>query len=295
MTRAGIIRVVGEVMVDTVALTTAPVRSATDTPARIMDCDGGSAANLACWLAEAGAAVELIACVGDDPLGVRATDSLAGHGVRLRVRRLADLPTGRCLVIVGPDGERTMLPDPGANTGLRADDLGAEAWSADDHLHVSGYSLIRAGSREAALTALERAREVGITISIDASSSAPLQALPDSAIRHMCTSCDLVLANADEAAVLTGEPAPATAAAALAEGGPIAVVKAGTDGAYLAHGDRLLHVPAERVAVVDTTGAGDAFAAGFLAAWRSGADDEAALVAATRLASRAVGQPGGRP
>lgn len=295
MTPGGVIRVLGEVMVDTVAISAGPLSMATDTPARIRDFDGGSAANLACWLSDAGAHVELIACVGDDVMGHRAIESVTRHGVAPRIRRSSDHATGRCIVIVTPDAERTMLPDPGANVDLRPQDLHTHAWTADDHLHVSGYSLMRPGAQDAAQAALAAARAAGMTVSIDASSSAPLRTMPGAGILGSCASGDVLFANADEAEVLTGESDPAEAALALARSGLLAVVKAGARGAYLAEGSRTIHAPAEVADVVDTTGAGDAFAAGFLAAWCTGAGAPAALATATRLAARAVGRPGGRP
>ena len=294
MTADGIIRVLGEVMVDTVVVLEAPVQMDTDTPASIEDYDGGSAANLASWLAEVGTSVELIACVGDDAPGQRAIDALARQGVGLRVRRSSGLATGRCVVLVGPDGERTMLPDPGANADLRAQDLGAQAWLAADHLHVSGYTLMRPGARDAARTALESARASGLSISIDASSAEPLRQMAGGLL-PWCAPGDVLFANADEAEVLTGERDPHDAAAALSRSGLVAVVKAGSRGAYLAQHASVVHAPAVDARIRDTTGAGDAFAAGYLAAWRSGADEPAALVAATRLAALAVGRPGGRP
>lgn len=291
----GVVRAVGEIMVDTVALANQELVTASDTPASIADHDGGSAANVAAWLARQGDAVELIACIGDDAYGDGAEQRLADAGVTLRLRRHGDLPTGRCLVIVTPDGERTMLPDPGANLGLRPDDLGRESWQAHDHLHVSGYTLMRPNAHEAARAALDTAHAIGMSVSIDASSAAPLRAWGAEALLSVCAPGDLLFANAEEAEVLTGDSAPTVSAAALAARGLVAVVKAGRHGAVLARGTTVIQAPAAPGHVLDTTGAGDAFAAGFLAAYRAGADDASALTAATRLAAHAVGRPGARP
>lgn len=188
-----------------------------------------------------------------------------------------------------------MLADPGANAALAPAHLGVERWNAGDHLHVSGYSLLRAQSRPAALHGLDAARARGMTVSLDASSAAPLRQAGPHRIVDNCRAGDLVFANADEAAVLTGQSSPDRAAASLAAQGLVAVVKLGEQGAIVAREGSLTRGTAKRTTVVDTTGAGDAFAAGFLRAWRSGADDEAALVEATRLAACAVGQAGARP
>ena len=291
----GLVRVVGEIMIDTVALATQELVTASDASASIVDHDGGSAANLAAWLAREGTGVELIACIGDDANGDRAEQRLADAGVTMRLRRHQDLPTGRCLVIVTPDGERTMLPDPGANIGLRPDDLGREAWTANDHLHVSGYTLMRPDAHEAARAALDAAHAIGMTVSIDASSAAPLRTWGAEDFLSVCAPGDILFANADEAEVLTGHADAAVSAADLADRGLVAVVKAGPHGAVLARGPVVIQAPAMASTVIDTTGAGDAFAAGFLAAWRAGGGDESALSAATRLAAQAVGRLGARP
>ena len=173
-------------------------------------------------------------------------------------------PTGTCVVLVEPGGERTMLPDPGANDApLPEIPLGT-------HLHVVGYALLRDGPRASALAAIERARAAGMTVSVDPSSWALIRpgAIPE---------VDLLLPNEREAEVL-GER----------EG---MVVKLGAAGARWGS----VRVPAVPVEVVDTTGAGDAFAAGFLTARLSGADPRASLAAGCAAAARAVARVGARP
>jgi ribokinase len=252
--------VLGDLMVDVVARISDPLARGSDTAAQISVQGGGSAANVAAWAADLGTPVALVCRVGDDDRGRAAVAAL--HGVDVRATVDAERPTGTCVVLVEPGGERTMLPDPGANDGpLGEIPLGA-------HLHVVGYALLRDGPRASALAAIERARAAGMTVSIDPSSWALLRpgALPD---------VDLLLANEREAEFCAGDM----------------VVKLGAAGARW--GD--VHVPAEPVAVVDTTGAGDAFAAGFLTARLGGAGVHEALESGCRVAARAVAQVGARP
>jgi sugar/nucleoside kinase (ribokinase family) len=249
--------VLGDLMVDVVARTRSPLAHASDTPAQISVRGGGSAANTAAWAASLGTPVALVCRAGADDRGLAEL-----RGVDVHAAVDPDRPTGTCIVLVEPGGERTMLPDPGANDGpLPEIPLG-------DHLHVVGYALLRDGPRASALAAIDRARAAGMTISVDPSSWALLRpgAIPP---------VDLLLANEREAEHLTGEM----------------VVKLGAGGARW--GD--VHVPAEPVDVVDTTGAGDAFAAGFLTARLNGAGAREALEAGCHLAARAVAQVGGRP
>jgi sugar/nucleoside kinase (ribokinase family) len=254
--------VLGDLMVDVIARISGPLARGSDTPAQVRVTSGGSGANVAAWAAELGTPVTLVCRVGDDERGRAAIAALRGVDVRAAVD--PERPTGTCIVLVEPGGERTMLPDPGANDApLGEIPLG-------DHLHVVGYSLLRDGPRASALAAIERARAAGMTVSVDPSSWALLRpgAIPE---------VDLLLPNEREAEV-------------LGEAGDM-VVKLGAAGARW--GD--VHVPAEPVDVVDTTGAGDAFAAGLLTARLRGAGPREALEAGCTAAARVVGQVGARP
>lgn len=295
MTESPLIRVVGEVMVDVLARTSTAPAPGSDAPASITDEQGGSGANVAAWLADLGAPVELVARVGDDSRGAAALAALETTGVAVRIARDPERATGRCVVIVTPDGERTMFPDPGANAHLAVSDLDGLPWRAGDHLHVSGYSLLREGSREAALTALERARAAALSVSIDASSEALLLALGTDAFLTWLVPGDLLFANADEACALAGQSDPLDALRALTDRGLLVVVKRGSHGAIVGSGARRWSAPAVPAENRDSTGAGDAFAAGFLASWTRRSDIEEALRLATRVAARAVSLQGGRP
>lgn len=290
------ILVLGDVMTDVVALAEAsPVRGS-DVAARVSTRGGGSAANLASWLATTGRPVTMIARVGDDAAGEAAIVDLRDAGVTTRIARDPESPTGTCVVIVDPDGERTMLPDPGANDRLAPGDVPVDLFIPGAHLHVSGYSLLRDGSRAAALLALSTAREVGMTVSVDMSSAAPLAAASAENFLAWVGPADIGFANLDEASVLTGEAVASRAAQALAGVFGLAVVKVGDRGALAADAaGGTWSAPASMVEAIDTTGAGDAFAAGFLAAWTAGAAPEEALERGATLAGRAVATVGGRP
>jgi sugar/nucleoside kinase (ribokinase family) len=283
--------VVGDLMVDVVARMSAPLAHGSDTPARVTSRPGGSGANVAAWLAVAGAPVTLVARAGDDEAGRHAVDLLRGHGVATAVALDADTATGTCVVLVAPGGERTMLPDAGANAALSATDLPDAAFAAGAHLHVAGYTLLRGGPpREAALEALRRARAGGMTTSLDPSSAAPLAAFGPERFLALAGFVDLLLPNRDEAAALTGAADPADAAQALAAHAREVVVTLGADGALWSDGREVLAAAAETpaAAVADTTGAGDAFTAGFLTAWPAADPPARALAAGNALAARAL-------
>lgn len=295
MRPAPTIHVVGELMVDVIARVHTPPAPGSDAPATITENDGGSAANVAAWLAHLDAPVRFVARVGADASGDAALERLSAAGVEVRAAQDAHHPTGRCVVIVTPDGERTMFPDPGANAHLSAADIDATDWVAGDHLHVSGYSLIREGSRAAVLIALERARQGGLTVSVDASSEAPLLAVGPETFLGWLAPTDVLFANAAEARALTGTADAAQAVDALVARALTAVVKVGGEGALAGCREGRWRTPAVPAVAQDSTGAGDAFAAGFLAAWTRDGDMAGALDSATRTAARAVSRPGGRP
>lgn len=288
--------VVGDLVTDVLVRTADPLSPGSDTMAKIIQRGGGAGANTACWLAECGVDVALVARVGGDEVGRARTLELFGANVEAVVSIDHDTLTGTVVVLVGVDGERTMLSDRGASLRLSVEDVDSRVFEPGAHLHLSGYVLLDKRSRDAALYALESARSQGMTVSVDAASAVPLTVVGAEAFLSWTEGVDLVLANTDEARVLT-ECADATrAATALATNYRIAVVKDGAAGAVWASAGTIRHCPAEPVQVVDTTGAGDAFAAGLLADWLTpGSTPDSALVAGAACAAHAVMIPGGRP
>ncbi|WP_027007384.1 carbohydrate kinase family protein [Conexibacter woesei] len=289
---------VGDLMVDVVAAAAEPLAHASDTEARVRWTGGGAAANVAAWLAEQGVGVALVARAGDDVAGRGAVSELREAGVDVHVGVDRERATGTCVVVIGADGERTMLPDRGANLALAPSDLPAGLFAAGNHLHLSGYVLLHDGPRAAGLRALELARAAGMTISVDPASAAPLQATGVEHVLRWIAGADTLLPNLDEARVLTGADDPEAAARALIEraGAREVVITLGPAGALWTDGADTIRIAAPSSdPVVDTTGAGDAFAAGWLAARATGADPRAALSAACALGTRAVARAGARP
>ena len=301
--------VVGQWMTDVVASLPGPLREGTDTAAHVQVLGGGAAANTAAWLAHDGHATTLVARVGDDLLGRAGRTELEDLGVHCELAVDPSRPSGTCIVLVGPDGERTMVPDAGANEGLRPGDLDDDLFRPGSHLHLSGYTLLVGGSRMAGLSALDRARLRGMTTSVDVASVGPLVDAGAERFLSWVTGVDVLLANASEAALLAGLPAPlpdddeATslagadlAARTLCSTASFVVVKLGPRGAVA--GDASggsAYAPAVPVDVIDSTGAGDAFTAGFLPAWVDRSGLQVALERGNRSASRVVSRVGARP
>jgi ribokinase len=298
--------VLGDVATDVVVqLRGDPVRGS-DVDAMIRQVGGGAGGNVAVWLATAGAGVRLVGRAGADPVGSQRLDELRAHGVDVRIAIDPLLPTGTIVAVTTPDGERTMYADRGANLALEPADI-PEAVLADAlHLHVSAYALLHPRPRPAALAALERARELGLTTSTDLSSVAPLAEAGTTAFLAWTRDVDIVRGNCAEAELLTGASDARTACRRLAESYRIAVVTDGAAGAWCTVGDVTVHTEAVPVEVVDTVGAGDAFTAGLLHGlvsgrrWESGSAPDVALLeeAGARgasLAAVAVAASGARP
>lgn len=288
------ILVVGDVVDDVVVRPLTSVTAASDTDAEIRRTDGGSAANVAAWLGHLGTDVRFVGRAGADG-AERHRVPLAAYGVDARVSADPDLPTATLVATLDPAGERTMYVDRAANTRLGPDDLGGGVLDGVGWLHLTGYSLFDDAVRPAVLDLAGRARAQGAGVSLDPSSVAFLAGCGAERFLGWAGPADLLFPNLDEGRFLTGADDPAQVVAALAGRFPGVVLTLGADGAIFADSDRSCSVPAEPADVLDTTGAGDAFCAGFLASWLRSRDADDALGAGAAVAARAVTCLGARP
>ncbi|MEU4727808.1 PfkB family carbohydrate kinase [Streptomyces sp. NPDC023588] len=299
MTAAGALLVVGDVVTDVIAIHPEPVAPATDTAARIRTLPGGAGANAACWAAVSGAAeVRLLARVGTESARWHER-ALVDAGVRPRLVIDPDEPTGTVVALVAKDAERTFLTDSGASLRLCPADWAPSLLDGAAHLHLSGYLFFADSSRDLAMVALRAARTRGVPVSVDPASAGFLVTLGPQRFLDAVAGAAVLLPNEDEARLLAGLPGPtgvARAAAELSRRVPLVVVTRGAAGALVAERGRIIaEVEAEPAVAVDSTGAGDAFTGGFLAARLGGADPSEAARAGCRTAALAVTRLGGRP
>jgi sugar/nucleoside kinase (ribokinase family) len=261
----------GDLTLDVVVRPTSPLATGGDTDAEIRVGPGGQGANVAAWAADLGVDARFIGKTGDDDAGALARAGVMGLGVD--VVGPVEGRNGTICSLVSSEGERSMASDRGSACKLRADEVHS-AWLAGcGHFHVSGYALIVQPVRDAALRAAELARAEGARISVDLAS---WSAIRDSgvdvvaaAVRRLAP--DVVFANEDEERVVGREIVDA-----------VWIVKRGTGGCSF-DGDERDALP---IAVVDSTGAGDALAAG----WIVGGPD-----LALEAAARCVQQIGAIP
>lgn len=288
--------VVGDLLTDVLVLAGEHRSPRSDAHATVVQRGGGSAANVAAWLAWSGVPTVFAGRVGADPYGELACRVLTASGVTVRAVRDPARPTGTCVVLVEVGGDRDMFVDPGASGALDLADLPDP--SGFGWVHLSGYPLLHPGSQAAAVGLLRAATAAGIPVSVDPASAAPLRALGAARFTELIAGVAAVFPNADEAAVLTGHVDPAAAAAALLPIADAVVVTLGADGARYA--DRWGGLVRTAAAVppgpvLDPTGAGDAFVAGWLTCRLAGDDPARCLAGGARLGALAVTLTGGRP
>ena len=287
--------VVGDVVTDVLARHAGPLPPDADLPAEITVRAGGSAANTAAWAATLGADVRLLARAGADAAQWHAA-RLIEAGVRPHLRVDVSRPTAVIIVMVDAAGERTMLTQRGAGARLGPDDWDDALLEGAAWLHVSGYVLFAEPGRALARRAIAAARARGASVSVDPASAGDLRRWGPGRFVAATEGVDVLLPNRDEAAVLTGTADPREAAARLSGRYGLVVCKLGGDGALAARAGRVIAcAAAEPVRAIDSTGAGDAFAAGFLTARLAGMPVADALAAGCRAGARAVTGVGGRP
>jgi sugar/nucleoside kinase (ribokinase family) len=257
---------------------------------------GGSAAIVACGAAKLGLRTAFVGAVGGDSFGEFMLGSLKELGVDVSTCRVdAEASTGVTVILSRPD-DRAILTYPGAIRGLTADDVDTDLVRGARHLHVSSYFL-QPALRPGLPRLFRNAHAAGATVSVDPNWD-PDESW-DGGLAALLAEVDLFLPNEAEATTISGEPDAQRAAAALVASGPATVaVKLGARGALVVKGRSTIRAQAPEAAVVDATGAGDSFDAGFLAgilAGRSLEDSLALGCACGALSTRAVGGTTAQP
>jgi sugar/nucleoside kinase (ribokinase family) len=264
-------------VLDVVMHASAPIESGTDVPGRVEIRQGGSAANVARWLARLGARAQLVCAIGRDGAGRSLVAQLQRDGVTVRAMRITGHRTGRIGVLVAPSGERSFVADRRAATRMEAKDLKPEWFDDLDLIHLPAYSLLVEPLGTAGVKAVElgRARAArGVRVSVDLASVGPLLAHGRREARELIARVrpDVIFATEPEAEALLGRHAPE----GLLADARVAVIKRGARGARVfARDDRdatgeaplRFDIATSAVQALDTTGAGDAFDAGFIAGW----------------------------
>lgn len=220
---------------------------------------GGSASNTISGIAKLGIRAGFVGKIGDDAVGEFFKSDSIANGVRTHLMS-SDLLSGQCIVLVSPDGERTMCTYLGAACELFAEDLKADMFGGYDYFHIEGYLVF---NKDLIRRALKLAKEAGCKVSIDLASFNVVEAMRDFLHEIVAEYVDIVFANEEEAHAYTGLSAE-DALHEIAKHADIAVVKVGKNGSLIKAFGAEYKVDAIQADCIDTTGAGDLYASGFL-------------------------------
>lgn len=285
---------IGDVMLDVVAIIRDKINYGSDTPSKISTHGGGAAGNVAAWAKFSGAPTHIIARVGNDFAGVAVLSEFDSMGITHDRSVIQGASTGVVVVLVDDTGERTMFPETGANSGLCVADL--PDLKNFNLTYLSGYALLDPISRPGVLEIITRINEADIPIFFDPATVGGMSEVDINEVRSWLPLMNGLFMNEEEATFLTGETDVAKALDSLLLVSPLAVIKRGSNGAVVkTRGGEMLSTPALSTTVVDTTGAGDSFAGGFITSWLQGSDLGECLISGARTAAQCVSIVGARP
>ena len=288
---------IGDVMLDVIArINVSPqkINYGSDTASRISTSSGGAAGNVAAWLTRTDARSTIVSHVGDDPAGAAIVAEFDALGVNRGDLVIPGETSGVVVVLVDSSGERTMFPDKGANSRLVVEDL--PDLNSFQAVYVSGYALLNPLARDGVLAMIEKIKADGLPIYFDPASVGSMKDVTDKELHTWFSMMDILLLNEEESIYLTGSVDIERALDYLLDFSQVVVIKRGSAGAIAkARGFDSISLPAVATTVIDTTGAGDSFAAGFIASYSKNHDLTAALQAGGELAAGCVAIVGGRP
>ena len=293
------IGVIGDLVWDVLVKPETQLQLGGDTTGQILMTPGGSAANVATWLARLGSDVVFMGSVGQDVSGDLLIADLQRERVVPRVVQLAEYPTSTIVVMIEPTGQRSMITNQGADFYLQPEHVPFAALHSVRHLHVTAWSLFSEPPRTAVLQAVQAAKAAGATISFDPASYQMIDAMGRDAFLALMDAMpiDIFFPNRDEAAMVADARDSDTIVTRLHKRWPqmLVVMKLDADGCMVSTPYQRHHVATTAVNAVDSTGAGDSFNAAFLQRYLQDGDVVAAAQLANRMGSWVVQRFGARP
>jgi sugar/nucleoside kinase (ribokinase family) len=288
---------IGDVMLDVVtkiAVLPKDINYGSDTASEISTHGGGAAANVASWLSQTQVNATIVGHVGNDAAGAALTSEFDALGVHHENLMVEGARSGVVVVLVDPTGERTMFPDNGANSGLHIGDL--PDITGFDAVYISGYSPLDPQSLAGIIEMTTKIRAAGISIYFDPASVGAMKEVDINEVKSWLPSMNVLLLNEEEAIYLTGESDLEKALDLLLVSSETVVIKRGSHGAIgKKRGSQSISVAADAATVIDTTGAGDSFAAGFISQFCIHGDLTRSLMAGAEIAAQCVAIIGARP
>lgn len=285
---------IGDAALDVIVKMQTELHVGSDTSSQISMHGGGAAANTATWLANLGHSVYFSCRLGDDAAGRAIAAEFDQWGIEYRKEFLTNEKTGVVVVLVNNAGERTMFPDSGANSGI--DEKNLPPLAGFDAAFLSGYSLFNPLSTSGVLRMISMIKAANIPLIFDPASVGTMTSFGRERVLEMLSVMDIAIMNDDEARFIAGKSELNDALESLTSLVPLVVIKTGSSGAIAQlRGDTLLESKTEAIAAIDTTGAGDAFAAGFIPRWLESHDPLESMKAGNEVARRCVAIIGARP
>jgi len=259
------VAVIGDINLDIILpVRNLPTRGSMEYARDIIKSHGGVGRNIAIALSRLGLRTVLISAVGNDDISVELLRELKENGVDVsRIRIVEGMFTGTIIVIVDEEGERTMIGHRGANAELKIEEEDLQVIEKTRHLHVSGYMLLNKHFEERIIELLKHVKQCGITTSIDIEGVAEHK---PTLVENLKGCFDYVMTDENEARKSTREDNPSLMGEILLRKikAKVVVLKMGARGCFVTTLEESFHIPSFQVNVVDTTGAGDVFNAGFM-------------------------------
>lgn len=287
------ILVVGDLMIDVVVSMESGLNENSDTPCTISQTIGGTAINVATWARNIDAQPYIIGCIGTDIAGAEIKAHLEQWKIVNELTSRADYPTGMVVALAHLNGERSMFPDSRANSSLQLSQFANIDWARFSHFYISGYTLINRNTLDLALHLMELARQNGVKVVLDPASAAPILRLGEQEIRSWISRADILIPNEFEFSAIT--QLLECEAAEILEMCEALVIKYGSGGARLVTNTGEKSFAAPRVEVVDSVGAGDAFAGTLIGLLSQGMEIDSAIPHAIENSTNSVTNRGAQP
>lgn len=256
-------------------------------------CAGGSAANTIMGIADFGGRGAYAGKVGNDALGEFCVADMRKLGVTMDVSKAA-AQTGTSVILITPDAQRTMLTHLGVSSALGPDDIDAALIAQSKYVYIEGYLFTGESTKAAALRTIELAKQQGVKVAFTVSDPFLVNLFRDEFWGLITGPVDLLFCNLEEARSLTGKTDPIDCAHEIHQHAANVALTLGADGSLLMHDGTTTPIESAPVTAIDTTGAGDMYAAGLLWGITNGLSWKQAGHIASHAAARIVGQLGAR-
>jgi sugar/nucleoside kinase (ribokinase family) len=284
---------VGDIMVDVVVALEDDIQRGSDTPSKITQTIGGTGINVATWAKHTGGEPFIIGCIGNDIGGSYIESHLNNWGIEFAIQKLEQATTGMVVALAHLDGERSMFPDSRANSELSEFQFDSIDWKQFSHFYISGYTLFNLRTRELAKKLMATARANGVAVVLDPASAAPLSSLHPEELASWLINTDYLVPNEMELRTIIEKLE--TDLSGLISHTPNLIIKLGSAGAIWFAAGVNQEFQAPIVEVVDSVGAGDAFAGALLAELSAGKSVPVAIEQAIKAGASSVGMRGAQP